>query len=1337
MAHYNSSDGGSRHAEASRRSSCAITENVGRDGDASLAARLVSLQDVGEGLQARLHHLQRVLASPAVRPDALKNPAFEKFRQVLERKYPQGKIGHNKRALKFVQASEDIRSELKDPFFTILNAYRFKRNVLALLNHASMIFTHIPQYANISQVAWHMLRLLTKYVQVQIQLANIKDSKLITAMYRSATHIHLKSSDASSQEDERDQNQFDKLASYLVVLGTEPTKFVQGEFLEMHAFSNIIKSALLALAPTYLALFKTDDLVRQAILEIEPSDAQLEQPADHRTFLPCLSKDEAHAWICYSLSSVPMILASSELLESGTLMDLLCMACTQSCMVPVYRDQAVPISNLVQHLFNNFPSKDIRFANLAKVEKAFREAHTGAISTFAAHHEHLRSYLIITLERMIAILRDNCGVLGPRGPTVLAALTFSRAEILTYLRHGNDLKTTSTLDHGDLSFARLLSLHLELATLVNENGAIYSEYNKECLATLDVANLDALLAAAPSDVEHLLDDLHSLRANLASQNLDETKTAILLCTQVEITLLKIQTAYRGLPRKGTWDSAALDCVVSISQRLEVVSDRHAVFCNYTSLRDLLFFRVPMDHALETVLNATFGRAQDAIALVQVLQDSIQILHRLNQDDAVHASHNAIHSANERLRLIIRKLDNWTSVLYEQRLKTLHDTSTAIAALKEFRAFSSPRHSTTSSKSARKGNQSESDTNTSQIPGSESRAQNSLTIQDLKHTKSSVLKLAQSLSHEHLQTIVIWNREFSPRELLRSALTTWFSKRIEDSITFATQVDMIQRPSECLRRIAAAIEVLVMIGENSGLDHTLVIRKVLYDHQGGSQESWLGDMTKVPHQALEKASAAHRRIYVDNPLSEQSASRNDVASKPSETRKREQTLSETLAAWLAYFVEDRLATGTDGSAFVDCSLSPEMISFVVRPPDEQGGSSDSKRKGEAKLRNRSPDTSGSVASFATSAAEDGVSFKVASGQCTSSPIWQMPLSGLAIPGLVFAPHRRSFVVVPDLLLRLRQSKRLASLPSADALDAEQWLSQNEIEATVTLLGARGTRVVERHLLAIVTTQVGCIFQALYTAHEGLAEVRASIIQEDPRTVVELCTRVANQHLKKLTAGLAALVTAGHALEILELLLAAQQRHLTKRNVRSLEGVNLNTLLTAALADVPTKDFSLWLHVPFLVATSLCTGAWKTAEPLRQLGALANNLHVVPKTMRQILQALLTKASTRFPGSEGDAVLRQALEHHIFAVVRVVKSFEVLRLTPLWPSDAMQVYFDFIVSDASRLVSSKTLPFALENFVSKSMGSSNELTRYLTSASASWQNAWSGAIEKQINRAAEAG
>lgn len=169
-------------------------------------------------------------------------------------------------------------------------------------------------------------------------------------------------------------------------------------------------------------------------------------------------------------------------------------------VVPIYRDVFVNLHEEYESTFNHFKSKKVRLSKFAK--ELLKTSHANAINDSSTKHAEARNFLRSDVSMMRNLLEEFPGLIGPKFPVVLAALSLLKHEIFWYFLHldasqklasanPKDWKKFTDRSFIDRNVGELVFEAQKLLALISTHRDVVREYYIKMLA-LDIENMQAV-----------------------------------------------------------------------------------------------------------------------------------------------------------------------------------------------------------------------------------------------------------------------------------------------------------------------------------------------------------------------------------------------------------------------------------------------------------------------------------------------------------------------------------------------------------------------------------------------------------------------------------------------------------------------------------------------------------------------------------------------------------------------------------------------------------------------------------------------------------------------------
>jgi hypothetical protein len=157
-----------------------------------LGSHLQLLNEIARGLATRLHHQRTLLASVGSRPNALVNPAFERVRRVIEKRFPAiptaDELAKEKGSDAFTAQAEDVARQLTDAYQTLTHITDFRRRAMTVLARVPQVLppASVPDMTRYPVLLHGLLDLVLNLVTLQVIVAKMPERKLVVGLFNLA-----------------------------------------------------------------------------------------------------------------------------------------------------------------------------------------------------------------------------------------------------------------------------------------------------------------------------------------------------------------------------------------------------------------------------------------------------------------------------------------------------------------------------------------------------------------------------------------------------------------------------------------------------------------------------------------------------------------------------------------------------------------------------------------------------------------------------------------------------------------------------------------------------------------------------------------------------------------------------------------------------------------------------------------------------------------------------------------------------------------------------------------------------------------------------------------------
>lgn len=465
--------------------------------------RAIVLHDAAIGLMTKVAFHRSVIESPEGRPPSLANAEWAKVRKAIERCYPDGaELQRTSGFHTFEQSATQTMGELEDVYHTFVDLVDLSDATKELLRvvFAETVDFHVEQNRS---VVFRAMELLTAYAQLHLLIGGFAERKLVLGTYAAAYQCF----------DRRAEPDFSRVARHVQDFD-DPVRRLVAEVGPL-GISGPVFDLCMNLRPSILAYLDPEDMRRTNMLNPTEEAGALALPVrqplnahQHPSRNKHMEMMDAHrylTWVLYAGIVCPELF----LREDRQFLDLFNTVSRDCLFVPVFREHRASVHELTDELSKWFPPRNFKVTapRDLKLKKVFKEESKEAALSCGRRHREKRSYLRGEMKRLAHLCSDTPGLLGPKFPMVLAALSMGKAELLWYFYHKDAntrrdrMKHLNLEDFDDPFVSSLLGLQDRLATLVLRHRRYVEAYYAEYLRGAHLSRLRRLLAGVPEPVK--------------------------------------------------------------------------------------------------------------------------------------------------------------------------------------------------------------------------------------------------------------------------------------------------------------------------------------------------------------------------------------------------------------------------------------------------------------------------------------------------------------------------------------------------------------------------------------------------------------------------------------------------------------------------------------------------------------------------------------------------------------------------------------------------------------------------------------------------------------------
>jgi hypothetical protein len=326
-------------------------------------------------------------------------------------------------------------------------------------------------------------------------------------------------------------------------------------------------------------------------------------------------------WTIYGLLCCPTELIRPEILQ------LFHTIAKSLLVIPLYGDLVFDIHLAMENLAKSFPPKGFNVAvpRGLKIKNEMRDLAKKATEKCAEIRRERRSFLIGEMSVLVGLFHDIPGLIAPKFPMAIAALSMSQAECLLFFSHLNlkvaDIpKARSKLykvdDFSDPQISQLVGIHMQLAELVRRHANMIQAYYKEYVQT---AHRHALMeltkdlkGVARPGLQQIIDSLPKQlepgqHCDLRAFRLDWARAQAIIVSPESFNVLKNSATIKLMHR--------MRLVVTHSNYADSVEE---MLEEQASLAPIVYFRGNVLSIFRQCLTATDDRPRYIPAFLRIL-----------------------------------------------------------------------------------------------------------------------------------------------------------------------------------------------------------------------------------------------------------------------------------------------------------------------------------------------------------------------------------------------------------------------------------------------------------------------------------------------------------------------------------------------------------------------------------------------------------------------------------------------------------------------------------------------------------------------------------------------
>ncbi len=787
------------------------------------------LKECLEGMMARLIHHQDMELVPEgqSRPQCLNSPDYAKLKKRLEYSFPEVP-DQMKGTVAYEALLEHANAELKglyDLFEEVLEVKDAALEAIATISGCS-VKTHLELYLDAnSLLMWNFMELVVAYVRLYIVVREIEERKMALGLYFVSCNF---GTTAPSRW---------RMVARFVSDCDDPFRASAMDFRanDMEPLRKCVKVVMLQISGVIHLALQTTRLQQLQALNLHENDDSLPLPAvDPISRVGLESSVCLHSELCNVAKYVEWVQYSSLVLPGAVFctekgIALFRLVWSKELVVRVFRIVSFRTSDAMDSLTSWFPPKGLKyqlaFKKKMKLIHLTKEVVKEAVKSSAAVHHETRAYLHMELAGLCRLIGSCPGLLGPKFPVIIAALSMAQAEMMRYFihhsdRYGSGKRLSGAWDNKYTNLSMLIGCSSELIRLIRKYSGIVRRYFIEYLSGAHANALRRQLPTLPSIVaESMTENTAKQMKGIADQLVGVSEDSDLssfrwCCERITGVLSRPEVSSKVLLYESV--KSFLQRLITAYHHSTFVDEIESVLSIKAEISEAWWFFPNVKHEFECSLKDVGPSSKYAILYLSVLSSAMDTVHPFCPEDQLSIGCKSARRAED----MAQEFAEWIGSQIEQILdcKKYLDMQTRgdSAAARAERAH-------TKAQEAKRGERGHSMTN-EKLPGMESEGWAYKDVKQLYGIKSNVANLLGSL--KSFRDIVVFDRLIVPLEFVREMLAKTFRKYIHKTVIF--QEGIVERPTVALSSLGSSMRLLQRVMSPTLLDVNACFRRVLLE-----------------------------------------------------------------------------------------------------------------------------------------------------------------------------------------------------------------------------------------------------------------------------------------------------------------------------------------------------------------------------------------------------------------------------------------------------------------------------------------------------------------------------
>ncbi|TMS37405.1 hypothetical protein L596_004342 [Steinernema carpocapsae] len=766
-----------------------------------IAEKLVILNDRSLGMLTRLYNIKKACADAKSKPAFLTDRSLDGAIKQIVKKFPVVDTKSNSALFQYVNSMKtDITRNLSLYYYTFADLLDLRDHILQLLTTMDVAQVQLDITVN-HDVTTAYLNLVVNLICLMILLSKVEDRRAVLGLFNAAYDLSHGQSEPS----------FPRLGQMIIDYENPLKKLAE----DLGPLNRLVVSALKSVSTVYIRRNITAEAWRKAeMLSFTANPKQLLYTAVTEEISgEYLSLDVMDRWIVLCVT-----VCYSNALNDPILYNMYQRALQSGLVIRLFRDEVFHIHTQLQTFFE-------ALKGFAKKTHDIKECHAVAVDTSIAIHRERRRFLRGALKDLCLLLKDQPGLLGPKALFVWMGLSFSRDEVLWYLRHvdafvDSDKKKNKreTEEINDKLLPELLFYMNELRLLVTKYEKVISRYYVRYIRGYEAVELRHVVQSLQNLCEEELIMISSFVSTVTELNRETTDFPALRLDwfRLQASLSSACSSFRLSDNKSfaSLMNSTVFHLKMIDQQKEMLRETSdlSLFllfflffvvistgwcCHFFS-----FYTKQLESQLRQCLTLP-SQSRYSIAYAFICSHFVSTLHDMCPEEKIHIVERGLSMCNMILEQLARETTNVIGRLGEHEMMLSEKLSTRECAsiIAEAIRPKTGKHATPTIR---------------RMPGEESFRvmRDQLTLPDKLTT--ALVELCSAVGY--CRELEVSDHIFAPREFLSVELERYLGDVLRITIFKDSQTsEYPRRPSEMLEILNSQISALQMIDSCVSID----------------------------------------------------------------------------------------------------------------------------------------------------------------------------------------------------------------------------------------------------------------------------------------------------------------------------------------------------------------------------------------------------------------------------------------------------------------------------------------------------------------------------------------